>query len=227
MLGYFKDFFSLIFPKLCLSCGQGLTKYENCICILCLHQMPYTNYHLETDNKLLKQFWGRVDINAAAAFLHFKKGSKVQTLMHQLKYHNQPELGIELGRLYGKVLGSVDVYKDADIIVPVPLHKTRLKKRGYNQSEQFALGLSETMDIPVDCNVLIRQLASETQVSKSRFNRYKNMEEVFIAKPIQAYKKILLVDDTITTGATLEACTLALNKAGCTHINIAGIAFTE
>ena len=147
--------------------------------------------------------------------------------MHQLKYHNQPEVGIELGRLYGKVLVNADAYSDADIIVPVPLHKTRLKKRGYNQSEQFALGLSETMDIPVDCNVLIRHLASETQVNKSRFNRYKNMEDVFIANSILAYKKILLVDDTITTGATLEACTLALNKAGYTHINIAGIAFTE
>jgi ComF family protein len=189
--------------------------------------MPYTNYHLQPENKLIKQFWGRVDISAAAAFLYFKKGSKVQTLMHQLKYHNQPEVGIEIGRLYGKVLTKVDAYRDAYIIVPVPLHKTRLKKRGYNQSEQFALGLSESMGINVDCSILVRQNASETQVSKSRFNRYKNMEDVFTANINTTYKKVLLVDDTITTGATLEACALVLQKVGYSHINIAGIAFTE
>jgi ComF family protein len=227
MISYLKDFFSLIFPKLCLSCGIGLTKHENCICLLCLHQFPYTNYHLEPDNKLMKQFWGRVDISAAAAYLYFKKGSKVQALMHQLKYHNQPELGIEIGRLYGKELIKVDAYRDADIIIPVPLHKTRQKKRGYNQSEQFAIGLSESMGISVDCNILLREHASETQVSKSRFNRYKNMEDIFTANPLLLYKNILLVDDTITTGATLEACVLALQKVGLLNIKIAGIAFTE
>ena len=175
----------------------------------------------------MKQFWGKVGISAATAYLYFKKGSKVQTLMHQLKYHNQPEVGIELGRLYGKELKKVYRFCDVDVIVPVPLHKTRFKKRGYNQSEQFALGLSETMGINVDCNILIRQYASDTQVSKTRFNRYKNMEDVFVANSISANKKILLVDDTITTGATLEACAIALYKTGYTHINIAGIAFTE
>lgn len=224
---YIKDFISLIYPQLCLACGQGLVTSENCICISCLYKLPYTNYHLEPENKVMKQFWGRVDVLAATAFLYFKKGSSVQKLMHQLKYHNQQEVGIVLGKLYGKNLMDIDVYSNADVIVPVPLHKTRFKKRGYNQSEQFALGLAEAMDIKVDTSILLRQYASETQVNKSRYNRYTNMADVFVASYQNNYKKIILVDDTITTGATLEACTIALQKAGYTQINIVGIAFTE
>lgn len=175
----------------------------------------------------MKQFWGRVDVLAATAFLYFKKGSSVQKLMHQLKYHNQQDVGVVLGKMYGKNLKDVSAYNNADVVVPVPLHKTRLKTRGYNQSEQFAIGLAEAMDIKVDTSILLRQYASETQVNKSRYNRYTNMVDVFVASHNQNYKKIILVDDTITTGATLEACTIALQNAGYTQINIVGIAFTE
>ena len=224
---YIKDFISLIYPQLCLACGQGLVTSENSVCISCLYKLPYTSYHLQPDNKVMKQFWGRVEVLAATAFLYFKKGSLVQKLMHQLKYHNQQEVGIVLGKLYGKNLRDVEVYSNADVIVPVPLHKTRFKKRGYNQSEQFAIGLAEAMNIKVDTSILIRQYASETQVNKSRYNRYTNMADVFVAYYQNKYKKIILVDDTITTGATLEACTIALQKVGYKQINIVGIAFSE
>lgn len=227
VLKYINDFTSLIYPKLCLACGQGLVSSEKTICISCLYKLPYTNYHLEPDNKVMKQFWGRVDVAAATAFLYFKKGSLVQKLMHQLKYHNQQEVGIILGNLYGKFLINVDIYNNADVIIPVPLHKTRLKKRGYNQSELFATGLAEAMNIKVDTSILLRQYASESQVNKSRYNRYTNMADIFVATNQNNYKTVILVDDTITTGSTLEACAIALKKAGFNQINIVGIAFTQ
>ncbi|TAE43222.1 MAG: ComF family protein [Sphingobacteriales bacterium] len=226
LLLYLNDFLSIIFPKLCCGCGRGLTKTENSICLHCLNDLPYTNYHQQADNQVMKLFWGRINILAAAAFVYFKKSSKVQKIMHQLKYHNQAQLGIQLGNMYGKQLAKVDIYNTVDLIVPVPLHKSRLRKRGYNQSEQFALGLSESMKTTVDTSVLTRVLASESQVNKSRYNRYKNMEDIFIAHYNPTYKSIMLVDDTITTGATIEACALALQKVGYKHIIIVGIAFT-
>lgn len=226
-LRFINDFLSLIYPKLCLACGQGLVTSEKSICLSCVYKLPYTNFHLQSDNKVMKQFWGRVDVFAATAFLYFTKGSLVQKLMHQLKYHNQQEVGIELGKMYGKRLIETSVYNDADVIVPVPLHKTRLKKRGYNQSEQFAIGLAEIMKIKVDTSILQRQYASESQVNKSRYNRYTNMADIFVASYNSSYKKVILVDDTITTGATLEACTIALKKVGYTQINIVGIAFSD
>jgi len=225
-VGYVKDFLSIIFPKLCCGCGRGLTTTENSICLHCLNDLPYTNFHKQAENEVMKLFWGRVDVVAATAFVYFKKSSKVQKIMHQLKYHNQKQIGVELGNMYGKILASENVYNTVDLILPVPLHKSRFRKRGYNQSEQFAIGLSESMKVNVDTSVLVRVHASETQVNKSRYNRYKNMEDIFVAKFNPLYKRILLVDDTITTGATLEACTLALQKVGYTHIIIVGIAFS-
>ncbi len=227
-LTYIKDFFSLIYPELCNGCGQSLVTHEKLICTHCIYNLPYTNYHLSEDNKVAKQFWGKVDIQSATAFLYFKKGGIVQNLMHQLKYNKQPEVGFELGKLYGKQLAVNEPYNFAEVIVPVPLHHKRLQKRGYNQSEAFARGLAESMNIPVDCNILIRRKESETQINKSRFKRFENMKEVFEANhPPVAYKNILLVDDTITTGATLEACALALKLNNDIKIQIAGIAFSE
>jgi ComF family protein len=226
LLLYLKDFISIVFPRLCCGCGQGLIKTENSICLHCLNELPYTDYHQQADNLVSKLFWGRVDVLAAAAFVYFKKSSTVQKIMHQLKYHHQPQIGKELGNMYGKQLLNAHIYNATDLIVPVPLHKSRLLKRGYNQSEQFALGLSESMKISVDTSVLSRVYASESQVNKSRYNRYKNMEDIFVAQYNPLYKNIMLVDDTITTGATLEACALALQKVGYTRIIIVGIAFT-
>ncbi|TAF43906.1 MAG: ComF family protein [Sphingobacteriales bacterium] len=226
LFSYVKDFGSIIFPRLCISCGRGLTTSENSICLHCLFELPYTNYHTQSDNDVIKLFWGRVDILAATAFVYFKKNSKVQKIMHQLKYHNQYQIGVELGNMYGKQLAEIKTYHNADLIIPVPLHKSRLRKRGYNQSERFALGLAESMKINIDTSILTREHATESQVNKSRYSRYKNMEDIFVAKYNPNYKCIILVDDTITTGATLEACTLALQKVGYTQIIIVGIAFT-
>ncbi len=224
---YLKDFTSLFFPNLCCACGASLVQHEYLVCTKCLYQLPYTNYHLDSENKLVKQFWGRVQINTATAFLLFTPKGKVQKLMHQLKYNNHPEIGIELGRLYGLELKKLDQYQNIEMIIPVPLHPKKQKKRGYNQSEQFAIGLSKSLEKPIDTKILRRIKYADSQTFMNRNQRYENMKTVFKATangPIPSH--VLLVDDTITTGATLEACVLALNKIGIENIYIAGIAFT-
>jgi len=225
---YLKDFGSLIFPEICHACGNSLVATEKHFCTTCIYQLPYTNYHLNPDNKIAKQFWGRVNVNSACAFLYFNKAGKVQNIMHQLKYNNQPQVGVEIGRMYAKQLKESSIYNFAEAIIPVPLHPKKLLKRGYNQSEQFAIGLSEILNIPVITDILYRDKAAESQTTKSRINRFDNMKTVFNAhKTDCAFKNVLLVDDTITTGATLEACTFALQEIGIELINIVGIAYAE
>lgn len=225
---YLKDFGSLIFPEVCHACGASLVATEKHFCTACIYQLPYTNYHLIADNKIAKQFWGRVNVNSACAFLYFNKAGKVQNIMHQLKYNNQPQVGIEIGRMYAKQLIKYLTYTTAEVIIPVPLHPKKLLKRGYNQSEQFAIGLSEILNIPVNTVILYRDKAAESQTSKSRNNRFENMKTVFKAhKTENNFTNVLLVDDTITTGATLEACVFALQDIGFKTINIIGIAYAE
>ena len=225
---FFKDFDALFFPNICQACGGSLVQQENVFCTTCLHQLPYTNYHLNPDNKLAKQFWGRIKIQSAAAYLYFNKAGKVQNMMHQLKYNNQPKVGVELGKLYGKELIKEFCYTQIDGIIPVPLHPKKFKKRGYNQSEQFANGLSEILNVPVYTDILIRNLEKESQTGKSRSLRFDNMESVFTAQSNHPkLNNVLLVDDTITTGATLETCATVLQNIGIQNINIVGVAFTE
>lgn len=224
---YFKDFLSLVFPNLCCACGTSLVQYENLVCIKCLYQLPYTDYHLDKENKLAKQFWGKVQINSAAAFLLFTQKGRVQKLMHQLKYNNQPEIGVELGRLYGLELRKTEKYQKIDAIIPVPLHPKKQKKRGYNQSEQFAMGLAKSLNKPVDTQILKRIKFADSQTLMNRGKRYENMKTIFKAYERDSLpNNVLLVDDTITTGATLEACVVELKKIGIKNIHIAGIAFT-
>lgn len=225
---YLKDFGSLIFPEICHACGNSLVATEKHFCTICIYQLPYTNYHLNPDNKIAKQFWGRVHVNSATAFLYFNKAGKVQNIMHQLKYNNQPQVGVEIGRMYAEQLKAQPTYALAEAIIPVPLHPKKLLKRGYNQSEEFAIGLSEILNIPVKTDILYRDKAAESQTTKSRGSRFDNMKTVFKAHQNEySFKNVLLVDDTITTGATLEACTFALQDIGIETINIVGIAYAE
>ncbi len=225
---YFADFVSLIFPELCQACAKSLYRNEELICADCLYHLPYTDFHLQPDNAVAQQFWGRVPLEAAAAMLYFSKASRVQNLMHQLKYKNKPEVGVYLGKLTGKRLLENKIFSSADAIIPVPLHKQKLLKRGYNQSLSFAEGLAEKLSIPVSVDNLIRTTGTESQTKKSRTSRYENMKDVFSVKnPAHLNgKHILLVDDIITTGATLEACCNVLQKVSNVKISIAAIAYT-
>lgn len=225
---YFADFVSLIFPELCQACAKSLYRNEEIICADCLYHLPYTDFHLTADNAVAQQFWGRVPLEAAAALLYFTKGSRVQNLMHQLKYKNKPEVGVYLGKLAGKRLLENPVFASADLIIPVPLHRQKQLKRGYNQSLSFAEGLAEKTMIPIENNNLIRITGTESQTKKSRTSRYENMKDVFSIKNPQQLtgKHILLVDDIITTGATLEACCNVLLEVPGVKISIAAIAYT-
>jgi len=219
------DFFNLIFPKLCIACNDALLKNEKIICIRCLVNLPKTNFHKDKDNPVNKVFWGRVDVEMASSFYLFSKKSKVQNLLHNLKYKGVKEVGSVLGELFGFELNSSKFYKEIDFIVPVPLHKSKLKKRGYNQSEWIAIGLSKSMKVPVNIDSLYRKADSETQTKKSRYKRWENVGEIFgLANNDLEGKRILLVDDVVTTGATIEACAQLLIQQNC-KVLVATIAY--
>jgi ComF family protein len=220
---------SLFFPIICHSCGKSLFKNESSICTPCQYLLPKTNFHLINDNPVAKIFWGRLNLQAASSYYFFNKGGHVQQLIHELKYKGAKEIGLDIGKLYGWELKDSEHFNSIDLIVPVPLHKKRERKRGYNQSIFFAQGISSTMNIALETNVLFRSHASTTQTKKSRFTRWKNVEHIFYTKNEHhiCNKHILLVDDVVTTGATLEACALALLKIEGVKISIVTIAFAS
>jgi ComF family protein len=220
------DFVSLFYPRYCLACEEALLKGEDALCTHCLTQLPKTNHHLDHDNPIKNRLTGRLPLEFAFAFLRFKKGGLVQHLLHQLKYHNQPELGVKIGNLYGRDLKEAGLEKSFDIIIPVPLHESRRRKRGYNQSAKFAEGLSEALNIPWEESVSVRVQSTLTQTKKTRADRWTNVKEAFAVSRLEQVsgKRVLLVDDVITTGATLEACGQHLLSNHCSALSIACIA---
>ncbi len=223
------DFVSLLYPKYCFACNKGLVKGEETICTQCMIELPRTNYHFEPENALFKRLNGRIPLSFALAFFLFRKGGKVQHLLHTLKYSNHPEIGETLGEVYGEELQQANYGEKFNIIVPVPLHASRKRKRGYNQSEEFAKGLSKSLRIPFSGDALERTVRTETQTRKTKLKRWQNVSEVFQLKDQEQIlnKHVLLVDDVITTGATIEACAQVLLESGCSTISIASIAYAE
>jgi len=203
-------------------------KGEENICSRCMLELPRSQYHLDPENALFARLNGRIPLKFAFAFFLFRKGGRVQQLLHALKYTNHPELGEMIGEVYGQELQQVNLDQKFNLIVPVPLHTSRKRKRGYNQSEEFAKGLSKSMNIPF-VDVLSRTTKTETQTNKSKLNRWQNVSEVFQVKDLNQMQgqHILLVDDVITTGATIEACAQILLAEGCSSMSIASIAYAE
>lgn len=219
---FFGNLLNLIYPSLCVTCGRHLPAQSHYLCPVCLIQIPRTQFHLVQENFVEELFWGRVMIEKASSFMYFTKGSKYQGLIHHLKYHGLKEIGFMLGKMYGSELSSTP-YSGADMIIPVPLHPRKKRKRGFNQSEWIALGLGESLGIPVRNSILKRNQNTPTQTRKSRFERWQNVERAFVVdetEPLEN-KKIILVDDVITTGATLEACANALKRSANVKIFIA------
>jgi len=219
------DFVQLFFPRACVGCSQGLLRGERWLCSQCLRDLPLTQYHHWPDNPVYERLLGRLPIASAQALLHFRKDSITQRLLHALKYGGRPELGAFLGRVYGKMLAD-GPHEPWDAIVPVPLHRSRLRRRSYNQSECFARGLAEELHLPIIKTALVRDQATETQTRKDRAHRWENMQQAFamVNGTAVAGLRILLVDDVVTTGATLEACGRQLLEAGCATLSIVCIA---
>ena len=184
---------------------------------------------MDEENPIAKIFWGRVNIHSAGAFYGFNKGGKVQHLIHQLKYKGKKDIGVTVGKWYGYDLRRHPSFNTVNMIIPVPLHSKKEKKRGYNQSRFFAEGLAQSMNVEANFTTLIRALESETQTKKSRLNRWKNVETVFQllnTTKIEG-KHILLVDDVVTTGATLEACAQTLLQVPGVKVSVATIAYAN
>lgn len=219
----------LLFPTLCAACSKHLYIGEKVICTKCLYDLPYTDDHLNPDNKVAKQLWARLPFQQAMAMLYFRKGTKVQRLMHQLKYNGKTDVGLKLGQLLGQRLVQNSLYQKIDVVIPVPLHPRKQQARGYNQSEYIAKGIAQELGIIVDATSLVRIKFSQSQTKKNRYNRYENMADIFNCFNHQQLKgkNVLLVDDIVTTGATLEACSQVLLDAGISGLYIAAIAFAE
>ncbi len=227
----FSDFISLIYPKLCIVCQEHLSSDNNQLCLTCQNALPETNFHLTpTDNELIQRFWGRVELEGAYAFYYFSKSGRVQRLIHQIKYKGNHDLGTRLGAMYGEVLKDTSVFQAIDLILPVPLHPKKKIRRGYNQSEMIVKGIAQATNKPWRSDVLIRTVNTTTQTQqKSRAARFENVKDAFQVTNTQILenKHILLIDDVITTGATLEGCMLQLQKVKGLKISIAAIGFAD
>ncbi|MBS1524551.1 MAG: ComF family protein [Bacteroidetes bacterium] len=224
---YLADFIALLFPELCQACNESLVAGEKLLCTDCRYNLPYTDFHLKDDNIVAQQFWGKMSVESAYALCYFNKGGKMQHLMHQFKYKGMRKIGNLMGNIAGDRLALNPVYRDVDYVIPVPLHKSRLRKRGYNQAACFAEGLAPKLGAEVMEDNLLRVRATETQTHRSRFSRFENMQQVFIVNDPAALanKHVLLVDDVITTGSTLEACGTELLKVEGLKLSIATIAY--
>ena len=225
----FKNLFNLLFPKVCLGCETSLFSNEEIICTSCRHDLPMTNYHLESENELTKKFYGRIEIQFGAAMLFYHRSGIVHNLIHNLKYYRHQEIGTFLGNWYAEDLKNLEISKTFDTIIPVPLHKKRLKERGYNQIETFGKSLSEKLQIKYDDSILVRNIYSKTQTKKNFLGRTDVNATIFGVKFSEENhgKHFLLVDDVITTGSTLEACAKAILKIPDSKLSIIAIADTH
>lgn len=212
----------LLFPHICTGCGSDILHGESVLCMRCIDAMPETNFELHPDNPVEKIFWGRLPLAGATAQFYFTKESLMQHLMHQFKYKGNKELGMQLGKIMGEQIKKSARF-EADALVPLPLFAAKEKRRGYNQAAILCEGMAEAMNLPVLDRIISRPQYTETQTKKGRIERWKNMEGKFILSDADAIKNmhLLLVDDVVTTGATLEACGNELLKAENVRISIA------
>lgn len=222
------DFVSFIWPSTCASCNERLFKHEDTICTNCLIKLPRTHFHLWKENDFHRLFWGKVNIEYATAFFFFLKESKYRKLIHKLKYQHMPEIGVILGRELGYEIAQ-SVFSEIDLIVPVPLHPKKEFIRGYNQSDKIAIGLGQGMGKPIDCKTLIRNTHTASQTRKNRYERWENVNSIFTVTNHEIFrnKHILIVDDVVTTGSTLESCIVEVLNAGAAKVSLAALGIAK
>ncbi|RZJ72487.1 ComF family protein [Flavobacterium sp.] len=218
---------NLIFPSVCAGCDNLLRDNEFVICTNCRHEIPLTNHHLQPQNEASTKFFGRIPTESVTTFAYFHKKGIVQQMIHKLKYKNQQDVGTALGYWFAEDLK--EICASADAIIPVPLHRRKLKKRGYNQVTSFGKALSDTLEIPLDEKLLKRNFYSKTQTKKNLFARSELSKSMFEANFSESDhgKHFLLIDDVLTTGSTLEACSRALLEIPGAKISIACLAFSH
>ena len=225
----FKDLVNLFFPKVCLACSNLLNDNEIYVCTSCRHDLPVTNYHVDNSDQVKKLLYGRVKLENATSLLRFQKKGIVQQLLHNLKYRGHQEIGKFFGQWLGEELAKIDAYKNIDFVIPVPLHKRKLKKRGFNQVALFAQEIALRLNAQYCDSVLIKINNATSQVKKNRLARWTSSDEIFSVqnRDLIEYKHVLLVDDIITTGATIEACADQLLKAKSIKLSVASMAIAE
>lgn len=225
----FKDIYNIFFPEVCFGCKNHLTSNETTICLQCRHELPFTNFSIEDKNLVEKTFYGRFPIVSGTALLYFFKKNIAQELIHALKYKNQQHIGTVFGDILGNKMLKSGRFKNIDYIIPVPLHKNKFKSRGYNQVTTFGKSLSQKLSIPYNDKALIKISSTKTQTKKIRLDRWRDVQELFFVNNPESFnnKHILLIDDIITTGATLEACAKAFEKTKNIKISIASMAYTK
>lgn len=218
----------LVFPKLCVLCANHLFMSESEICHNCIRHLPRTRFELYRRNKVEQLFWGRVNIEYGFSIYYFRKKEKVQHLMHQIKYHGNQALAVNMGREAGRLMKKSGLHLKTDCLIPVPLHEKKRLTRGYNQSELIARGMSETTGLPYATEILKRVRFTSTQTRKGRYDRWENVDDSFEIQSIGSNNShFLLVDDVITTGATLEACCKALLTIPGATVSVCSLAFAH
>jgi ComF family protein len=223
------DFLSLIYPRHCEACGNHLFQHEHHLCNYCKLNLPESHYHREADSELSRVFAGRVPFTKVMSLYVFEKSGRVQKLLHAIKYQKQKELALFLGKLYAARLLKDGAGEGIDLIIPIPLHEKKLRQRGFNQSEWFARGLASGLEIEMNAGLMKRQKETGTQTRKRKFERWENVEGIFeiAEKEILKNRHVLVVDDVITTGATIEAAWQSLKEIEGLKISVASIAFAK
>lgn len=216
----------MLFPDLCVCCDGYLSQQEESICDLCLYTLPRFELIGEIDNPLAKKFWGRLNLEAATAYLSYKSTNDVKKLLHELKYKGNLDLGEEMGKWLGTSLIKTGNFQNIDCVIPIPLHPARQKFRGYNQCDLLGNGLCETMKIPLLKDLVVRERYNGTQTKKKRYERYINSKELFrVLNPEKLENKhVLLIDDVITTGSTMESCGEVLLDVKGLKLSLASLA---
>lgn len=224
---YLDGFLTLAYPHLCPGCGKSLTGSENILCRCCTNNLPRTGFEWSNENPAFQSFWGRVPVEMAASVFYYRKGELLPRLIHQLKYKNRKDVGLFLGRLTGRLIKASPLFPAPEVVVPVPLHPRKLRIRGYNQCELLANGIAEETGLPVNTGALVRDIHNPSQTRKGRFERWENVSGIFrVTNPVALENKhILLVDDVITTGATLEACCLPIVKIPGSSVSIITVGY--
>jgi competence protein ComFC len=226
-MNLFDDLLSLFYPRLCAGCGTSLIIGEEILCLNCLADLPRTGFHQFKENPVYQIFIGRVSIELATSYCRFDKGGRLQHLLHALKYQGNREVGQKMGFLMGVELSHELDYSQIDAIIPVPLHPKKERKRGFNQSIEICIGLAKAMNKPLILGNLIRDLHTESQTFKGRFERWENVCGIFSVRNSSLFrgKHLLLIDDVITTGATLEACSVPLLEIEGVKVSVASLAY--